>query len=200
MKKLIIINILLITIYSILPIQDLNKQKIIETLAEVPVVEEIVEKIEEKEEIKISFEFEQNLLTPSNITAEQLGKAFEGTAMKGLEEYFIQAEKETGINALYIAGLAVHESGWNTSDFAKTRNNLFGWQAYDNNLNATKRFESKEQCILFVADKIKTLYLEEDGMFHSGYTMASISKRYASDPKHAQKTFTIIQELLDRMA
>ena len=75
MKKLIIINILLITIYSILPMQDLNKQKIIETLAEVPVVEEIVEKIEEKEEIKISFEFEQNLLTPSNITAEQLGKA-----------------------------------------------------------------------------------------------------------------------------
>lgn len=197
MKKLIIINFLIITIYSILPMHNLNKQEIIETIADLPVVEEIVEKIEIE---TITFNFEQNLLTPSNLTAEQLGKAFEGTAMKGLEEYFIQAEKETGINALYIAGLACHESGWNTSDFAKTRNNLFGWQAYDNNLNATKKFTSKEECILFVADKIKTLYLEENGMFHSGYTISSISKRYASDPLHAEKTFKNIQKILDKLA
>ena len=64
---------------------------------------------------RLTFDYEMNLLTPSYIKEETLAKAFQNTKMQGLEKYFIQAEKETGINALYLAGLAVHESGWNTS-------------------------------------------------------------------------------------
>ena len=111
----------------------------------------------------------------------------------------IKSEKETGINALYLAGLAVHESGWNTSKFAEKRNNLFGWQAYDNDLDKTKYFESKGECILFVAERIKTLYLNENGMFHSGYTMESISSRYASDKEHSKKVYKNIEKILDKI-
>lgn len=148
---------------------------------------------------RLYFNYEMSLLTPSYIKEETLAKAFQNTKMQGLEKYFIQAEKETGINALYLAGLAVHESGWNTSKFAEKRNNLFGWQAYDNDLDKTKYFESKGECILFVAERIKTLYLNENGMFHSGYTIESVSSRYASDKDHAKKVYKNIEKILDKI-
>lgn len=204
LKKLIKIFIVLVVIYSVIPMKEMQIQtaKVVEEIQEI--IPEIAEEItqEEKEIIQENLEisFEMNLLTPSNVSVETLEKMFANTKMAGLGQYFVNAEKETGINALYLAGLACHESGWNTSDFAKTRNNLFGWQAYDSNLNATKKFASKEECIMFVADKIKVLYLEENGMFHSGYTISSISKRYASDKQHAEKVFKNMEKMLDKLA
>ena len=206
MKKLIIINTILILVYAVLPTHNLAPQEIAQIeIQEEPQTEIIMEQIIQEEPQaeqpqQIEFTYDMNLLTPSNITIEQLELAFAGTNMKGLAEYFIQAEKETGINALYLAGLACHESGWNTSNFARTRNNLFGWQSYDSNLNATKRFNSKGTCISFVADKIKQLYLSPNGTFHSGYTIESISKRYASDKQHANKVYNTIQTLINKMA
>lgn len=192
MSKLIIVNLILILLINITPMYQLQaiggEEKIISGTPHI---------ISFKE--NLNFDYNMNLLTKSYLKEETLAKAFQNTKMQGLEKYFIQAEKETGINALYLAGLACHESGWNTSAFAKERNNLFGWQAYDNNLNATKRFESKGECILFVASKIKTLYLTENGMFHSGYTIESISSRYASDKEHSKKVYKNIEKILDKI-
>lgn len=200
MKKLVIINLILILIYCILPNET---QKVInETVTNT--IEQVQEEVktEVQEETKTSnlnISFEMNLLTKSNITIEELQKAFANTNMQGLEQYFIQAEEETGINAIYIAGLACHESGWNTSEFAKKRNNLFGWQAYDSNLNATKKFDSKEQCILFVAKQIKKTYLSENGCYFNGYTISDISKRYASDKKHNEKVYKNMEKIVDKI-
>lgn len=208
-KKLIIINTILITTLAVLPQHKQNIQEVAQIQIEiqedpqaeiVPEQEIIQEDPQAEEPQQIIFTYDMNLLTPSNITAEQLEQGFTGTKMAGLGQHFIQAEQETGINALYLAGLACHESGWNTSNFAKTRNNLFGWQSYDSNLNATKRFNTKGTCISFVASKLKKLYLTENGMFHSGYTIESISKRYASDKQHSQKVYKTIQKLISKMA
>lgn len=192
LSKLIIVNLILILLINITPAYQFAIEKIentnIKGLAnEIIFVE------------NLQFEYNTNLLIKSNIKEETLAKAFQNTKMQGLEKYFIQAERESGINALYLAGLAVHESGWNTSKFANKRNNLFGWQAYDNDLDKTKYFESKGECILFVAERIKTLYLTESGMFHSGYTMESISSRYASDKDHAKKVYKNIEKILDKI-
>lgn len=207
-KKLIIINTILITTFAVLPQHKPNTQEVAQIEIEIqeePQTENVMEQEIKQEEPQTEepqrtiFTYDMNLLTPSNITAEQLEVAFANTKMSGLAEYFIQAEQETGVNAVYLAGLACHESGWNTSNFARTRNNLFGWQSYDSNLNATKRFDSKGTCIRFVADKIKTLYLTDGGTFHSGYTIASISKRYASDKQHGQKVYNTMKTLIERM-
>ena len=191
-SKLIIANLILILLINITPMFQMTFESV--------TLKKIVgspQKIDYSE--RLYFDYDMNLLTPSYITEETLAKAFKNTKMQGLEKYFIQAEKETGINALYLAGLAVHESGWNTSKFAEKRNNLFGWQAYDNDLDKTKYFESKGECILFVAEKIKILYLNENGMFHSGYTIESISSRYASDKEHSKKVFKNIEKILDKI-
>lgn len=198
-KKLILLNLVLVLIICIIPE---FKETIIEKTEEIKeiVVTNRSQNIKRKQiKSNLDISYDMNLLTKSNITEKELKKGFAGTNMAGLEKYFIQAEKETGINAIYLSGLACLESAWNTSNFAKTRNNLFGWQAYDSNLNATKRFKSKENCILFVANQIKKTYLTENGRYFNGYTMKDISKRYASDKKHSQKIYSQMKKIINKI-
>lgn len=204
MKKLVVINLILILIYCILPneIQKNINETVENTVKEIQ--QEIVQTEErpteeQKQVSNLNISFDMNLLTKSNITIEELQKGFANTNMQGLEQYFINAENETGINAIYFAGLATHESGWNTSDFARERNNLFGWQSYDSNLNATKRFTSKEESIMTVARALKKMYLSENGCYFNGYTISGISKRYASDKQHNQKVFRNMQKIVDKI-
>lgn len=204
MKKLVIINLILILIYCILPneiqknINETVENTVKEIQQEVVQIEEQPTE-EQKQVSNLNISFDMNLLTKSNITIEELQKGFANTNMQGLEQYFINAENETGINAIYLAGLATHESGWNTSDFARERNNLFGWQSYDSNLNATKRFASKEESIMTVARALKRMYLSENGCYFNGYTISGISKRYASDKQHNQKVFRNMQKIVDKI-
>ena len=44
---------------------------------------------------------------------------------------FIDAGKTYGVNALYLAAHAIHESAFGTSDIALGKNNLFGFGSYD---------------------------------------------------------------------
>lgn len=204
MKKLMVINLILILIYCILPneiqknINETVENTVKEIQQEVVQIEEQPTE-EQKQVSNLNISFDMNLLTKSNITIEELQKGFANTNMQGLEQYFINAENETGINAIYLAGLATHESGWNTSDFARERNNLFGWQSYDSNLNATKRFASKEESIMTVARALKKMYLSENGCYFNGYTISGISKRYASDKQHNQKVFRNMQKIVDKI-
>ena len=204
MKKLVIINLILILIYCILPneIQKNINETVENTVNEIQqeIVQTEEQPTEEQKQVSnLNISFDMNLLTKSNITIEELQKGFANTNMQGLEQYFINAENETGINAIYLAGLATHESGWNTSDFARERNNLFGWQSYDSNLNATKRFASKEESIMTVARALKKMYLSENGCYFNGYKISDISKRYASDKQHDQKVFRNMQKIVDKI-
>lgn len=140
-----------------------------------------------------------NLTTPSNLTGEQLDKALEGTGLAGLGSAFAEAEQKEGVNALFIAGIAVHESAWGTSDFARNRNNLFGYQAYTNNPNSAASFSSKRECILVVAHALKTNYLTKGGSYFSGYTARDVNKRYAADPNWANKVTSTMSNLTSRL-
>lgn len=203
--KLICLNIILLTVIFIIPNKNFI-QNTTESLASNIIQEEQkpVEIVSSRgttvrESKDLNIDFEMNLLTPSNLSENELEEAFVNTDMVGLSQNFITAENETGINAIYLSGLACHESAWGTSNFAKTRNNIFGWQSYDSNLNATKYFESKEQSIIYVANKLKANYLSENGCYFSGYTISSISKRYATDKQHATKVFNIMKKIIEKI-
>lgn len=66
-------------------------------------------------------------------------------------EAMLQAEEVHGVPATRIAAVAALESGWGTSKLAETKNNLFGWR---NNDGTYREFESKTDCIKYVARKI----------------------------------------------
>lgn len=50
---------------------------------------------------------------------------------------FIEAQEQSGLDALFIYTLAVYESGWGTSRFARERSNYFGIGSWDEDLERT---------------------------------------------------------------
>lgn len=142
---------------------------------------------------------ELDLRTPSNVTLEEMEKMLEGTGLAGLGKAFIEAEQKYGVNAIYLMGLAAEESGYGTSAFARLRNNLMGWCAYDSDPNKAMYFETKEACILHVASKLKANYLTEGGAYFEGYTVKAIDVHYASDKLHGEKIIDCANNLLKKL-
>lgn len=104
---------------------------------------------------------------------------------------FVNAQNTYGMNALMIYAMALHESGYGTSGYARTRNNLFGWGAYDSNPDNAYTFATLEQGInehmginlrsyldaTNTSTPLNTFYASNIGNKGAG-----INTRYASDP------------------
>ena len=73
-----------------------------------------------------------DLNTISGFSAEELTAGLKGE-LANLAEDFVLAEQEYGVNAVFLAALAAHESGWGKHCFKP--NNIFGWSG--------KSFDSK---------------------------------------------------------
>lgn len=101
-----------------------------------------------------------------------------GTGLEGLGQALVQAESETGINALVLAGICAHESAWGTSRLARERNNLAGMGAFDDAPDRAMRFESREDCVMFLARLLRDRQDED---------LREIGGWYASDPGWAEK-------------
>lgn len=140
-----------------------------------------------------------DLRTPSNVTADDINKMLEGTALYGLGDAFVKAEKQYGVNALYMMGLACLESGWGTSNYAVNRNNLYGWNAVDSNPDKATYFKSKEEATLYVAKKLQQNYLTEGGAYFEGYSARAVDVHYCTDKKHADKIVNIVSELTEKL-
>lgn len=136
-----------------------------------------------------------SLVSQTKMSATDLDIVFEGTGMEGLGEAFKEAEARYDINATALASIAIHESAWGASAYARNRNNLFGFAAYTNSPNSAKDFESKEACILYVADFLKTNYLEEDGKYFVDATLTGINPIYAADTNWKHNISTIWERL-----
>ncbi|NNV07901.1 SH3 domain-containing protein [Geobacillus sp. C56-T2] len=82
---------------------------------------------------------------------------------------FINVGRKYGVNPLYLAAHAIHESAFGTSRLALTKYNLFGYGAYDDApFVAAYRFSSIEESIEYVARKIKSSYLNPSHPFFKG--------------------------------
>lgn len=134
---------------------------------------------------------------PSNLTSDELEKAFEGTYLAGLGQYFIEAEQEHGINAVFLASIGALESGWGKSDYAQNRNNLFGYGAYDSNPDNAFHFSSKREGILTVGEKLSNNYLNSSGKYYNGSTPSGVNVMYCSQSDWAGKVVTIMNKIMD---
>lgn len=82
----------------------------------------------------------------SGVTAEMLDEATEyfqqmqdfDNPFKGNGWIFIEAQEQSGLDALWIYSLAVFESGWGTSKIARERSNYFGIGAWDIDMERSK--------------------------------------------------------------
>lgn len=134
-----------------------------------------------------------DLRQPSGYSVVLFESALEGTAMEGLGKYFYNAEKEYNINGIFLMAVAVHESGWGTSSFARNRNNLTGYMAYTNDPNKAHRFKSKESNIMETGRMLSRAYLTDGGKFFSGgYTLTHVYKKYAAPQSEWNKRWDVI--------
>ena len=73
-----------------------------------------------------------NLNIPSGFTIEQFKKVLCGQpqdtngVFAANAEYFYYAEKQYNINGIFLASVAIHESGFGTSKISLDKKNLFG--------------------------------------------------------------------------
>lgn len=130
----------------------------------------------------------------SYVTAYELDSLFKGTNMEGLGRVIIEAELRYSVNAMVIAAIAIHESSYGSSEIARTKNNLFGIQAYDRSPQESARyFSNKKECILEFTQFLSEDYLTEGGkFFQGGYTLKDVNKVYASDKSWSNKVARLV--------
>lgn len=108
-----------------------------------------------------------DLNTPCGFSAEELSAGLKGELV-ALANDFAAAEKEFGVNAIFLAALAAQESGWGKHCFLP--NNIFGWSG--------KSFDSKSKCIEFVASRLAEKYLSEEGSCFNGKNLYGVNVAY----------------------
>lgn len=127
-----------------------------------------------------------NVKSTTSVTAEFINSKLSGTPMQGLGEAFKKAESDHGVNALFLTGLAIHESNYGKSRIAQDKNNIFGFQAYDSSpYKSAAKYATKADSIDKAAAHLAKNYLSEDGKYFNGYSISAIGKRYATDPNWA---------------
>ena len=125
--------------------------------------------------------------TPSGFSAARFERAFAGTPLAGIGEALILAEAETGINAVILAAICAHESGWGRSKLARERNNLAGLGAYGPGLGMT--FDTRADCI----DYLARLLAGRPG------TLEQVGAWYASDPRWAAKVAGCVRSIAQKL-
>lgn len=197
-------------------LQDINKQLQQRIEAQEKIIfekEQIIEnykkKLNTKTSAPISSRGRQNFIIhryniysditqPCGLNTEQLSYALEGTKLQKYAGHFINVEQKHGVNAVFMVAIAALESSWGTSNFANTHNNLFGFQAYDNNLNKTAKFSSKSQSIYFVGKYIAEHYLDEKGIYYNGTTIKDVNQKYSTSDEWKNKIVTIMNMITKR--
>ncbi len=123
-----------------------------------------------------------------NHAAADLDRALAGTGLAGLGQAFLAAEQEHGIDAVTLAAICIHESGWGTSKLARDKGNLAGLGAYGPGLGMA--FESRADCI----DYLARLLAGRPG------TLTEVGAWYAEDPGWAAKVAACMRVIMGRAA
>jgi len=147
------------------------------------------------------FTHDTDLLSQSGYAAWMIDELLLSTTpLPRLGAAFMQAERDTGINARYLVAHALLESGWGTSWIAQAKHNLFGYGAYDRDPGRyATRFPTFAAGIAAVAKQIRAKYLSPDGRWWRGFpTLRGVNRFYASDPLWADKV-AVIANAIDRI-
>lgn len=134
-------------------------------------------------------------VTPQMLLAG-ISKIKPGSPLAALVNAFYTAGQKYNVDQVYLVAHAALESAWGTSVFARERNNLYGYQAYDSNPDAAGYFTSKENCIDFIARFVSQSYLSPNGKWYGGSpTLKGMNVRYATAKHWSSSIASICNQL-----
>ena len=176
-----------------------------------------ISEIARKKRIKLSVNIDMPLNQVSGLTREDFKKILSGDSrdinhiFEDNATAFYEAEQKYNINGVFLASIAIHESGWGTSNIAMQKKNLFGYGSYDASaFESSYMFESYQYGIELVAKSLVKNYLNPagteiyngesaTGSFYNGPTVTGVNTRYASDQGWAQKVYDTMVSLYDNL-
>lgn len=135
---------------------------------------------------------------PSNLTGDEMYELLKDTGLKDVAYTYIQAEKQYGVNAFFLAGLSALESGWGTSERSVRDNNLTGYNIRSS--SDIYKFGSRSESLMSTAKLISVDYLDENGRYYLGKSVWNINKHYCppvdgEEKSWADKIVTIANNL-----
>lgn len=146
-----------------------------------------------------------SLRSKASYTAKDINTYFNNntptdSVLRNTGEYFIKAQSKYGVNASAMIGVAMNESAKGTSTIAKTKNNIFGINAVDNNPNGANYFNSIEDCIdTFATEYMTNGYLNpKSWKYYSGHLgnkSLGCNVKYASDPYWGEKASSFMHDM-----
>jgi hypothetical protein len=135
-------------------------------------------------------------------TGEQIDNVLKGTAFYGLGQYYSFYAWQNDMSSLYLAAHAILEAsepGTNRTQLsyiARTKNNLFGFGAFDESpYYSADSFKSLQDCIQFCSAYIAKEYLDSYGLWYSGTSLHAINIHYASSTSWDDNIAAIMNEL-----
>lgn len=170
-----------------------------------------------KQQLLNRLSFNMPLNKPSGLSLEQFKKLFSNepkdtkNIFKNNAQYFYYAEKQYHVNGVFIAAVAIHESGWGSSAIANDKNNLFGYGAYDSSpYESSYQFSHYSEGIDLIARVFAKYYLNPAGTkiydgntavgtYYNGPTLSGVNVRYASDKNWANGVYTWMQYLYQNL-
>ena len=170
-----------------------------------------------KQQLIKSLSFNMKLNKPSGLSLEQYKKIFanetkdKNNIFKDNAQYFYYAEKQYNVNGVFLAAVAIHESGWGGSSIASNKNNLFGYGAYDRDpYNSAYEFSDYSEGIDLLARVFAKYYLNPkgakiydgniaDGCYYNGETLTGVNKKYATDKKWANGVYYWMKHLYNNL-
>lgn len=165
--------------------------------------------------LKVNISMELNKV--SGLTLNDYKKIFTGLPndtnkiFQDNYQVFYNIEKKYNINGIFLASIAIHESGWGSSQIAKDKNNLFGYGSYDNTpYESSFEFANYAEGIETVAKSLVKYYLNPSGTkiydgetaagwYYNGPTLSGVNTRYASDPEWHTKVYKYMELLYNRL-
>lgn len=170
-----------------------------------------------KQQLSTKLNFNMNLNQPSGLSLEQFKKIFENepkdtkNVFKNNSQYFYYAEKQYNINGVFLAAVAIHESGWGNSAIASNKNNLFGYGAYDRSpYDSAYEFSDYSEGIDLLARVFVKYYLNPAGTkiydgniaigtYYNGANLSGVNIKYATDKNWANGVYTWMEYLYNNL-
>lgn len=163
-----------------------------------------------------AFSFNMNLNILSGLSLEQFESVL--TDSKDINnifsenaKYFYYIEQQYSINGIFVAAVAIHESGWGTSNISISKNNLFGYGAYDSSpYSSAYDFSDYSESIDLLARVFVKYYLNPEGteiysgeiatgQYYNGNTISSVNIKYATDTNWANAVYSYMSYLYNKL-
>ncbi len=170
-----------------------------------------------KDQLLARLSFDMELNSPSGLTLEQFRRVLsnnsqdENKILENNSDYFYYAEKQYGVNGIFIAAVGIHESGWGTSSICLNKKNLFGYGAYDRDpYTNAHSYTGYEASIDLIARVFAKYYLNPEGTviydgqvatgdYYNGSTLTGVNTRYATDQNWANAVYYWMRYLYNNL-